>query len=66
MKPVISSTTFRPTKEPIEMVGCKRVEVIIADNKLWVNADGICKFRAAWVGDVVIFDKRTNKIGAKV
>jgi hypothetical protein len=54
-------------KEPIEMVGIKRVEIIVAErNKVWVNVDGRCIFRAAFVDEVLIFDKRISKKGADV
>jgi hypothetical protein len=49
----------------VELVGAEQVEVLIVpegkEHKVWVNVDGICRLRIAFVREVKLFDKRKKE-----
>ncbi|MDE1971130.1 MAG: hypothetical protein KGI50_06190 [Patescibacteria group bacterium] len=41
----------------IDVVGPEWVEVVISDNRVWVNVDNVCMFRACRITNKVIVDR---------
>ncbi len=48
------------SKTYIDVSGPEVVEIIIGDeNQVWVNVNGVCRFRAYKVREVILEDKRS-------
>ncbi|MDE2026212.1 MAG: hypothetical protein KGJ07_06985 [Patescibacteria group bacterium] len=59
--PVCSQITKRihvdQSTPQIDVTGPEWVEVVISDNRIWVNVDNVCMFRACRITNKVIVDR---------